>query len=96
MRGDLGEPGSITPAPPWSWKLGALLISVLVASSIQLKCHGPCLKSITIFVVVVPSSFIFLLGTLYFKLILLLVDLLGGSAHVTYIENPTPDCTGSK
>jgi len=44
----------------------------------------------------VPSSFVFLLGTLYFKLILLLVDLLKGSAPVTCIENLTPDFSASK
>lgn len=44
----------------------------------------------------VPSTVIFLLGTLHFKWILLLVDLLGGSVPVTYIENLTPDFSGSK
>lgn len=79
------------------WKLGVFLISVLMASRKQLKCHSLHFKSILIWVFFfAPSPFIFVLGRLYFKLILLLVDLLRGSAPVTYIENLTSEFSWCK
>lgn len=81
------------PCSAIDWRLGVFLISVLMASRKQLKCHSLHLKSILICVWdFFGSLFIHLcFRKIYFTFILLLVDLLRGSAPVTYIGNLTPD-----
>lgn len=81
------------PCSAIDWRPEVFLISVLMASRKQLKCHSLHLKSILICVWdFFGSLFIHLcFRKIYFTFILLLVDLLRGSAPVTYIENLTPD-----